>query len=501
MKDRFDLEILKLSAGKSTLHSVAAQITVSVIVILLTTLVALVFRFWGFAEISIGVVYILCVLIIARVTRGYVYGLAASVANILCFNYFFTEPYYTLHVYNRNYFTTFVVMLLASVLTSTLTSEILDSSALASKNEGITRMLYQITSSLAKASGVPEVACVSVRCISNLMDCDACFVTLGEDGVPDWEYTYSAAEHRVISKPAPQAETNEKGRYVLPVSSHSKRYGMLWFPGGASPAGEDEEKLLRSVAVQICVAMEREHLADEKKKVEAQAEREKLKSNLLRSISHDLRTPLAGISGLAEILQYNLEEDENREIARAIYDDANWLTHMVENILSLTKIQEGKMIQNIQQEAVEEIVAEAVKRAAKYAEKQKITVKIPHDVLFVPMDGKLIIQVLINLIDNAVKHSAPEQEIRVEVYPENDKVWFKVVDRGTGIPEDELPHVFDLFYRADHGQADSKRGIGLGLTICKSIIDAHGGSILAENNTEGGATLRFWLPYQGGIKN
>ena len=242
--------------------------------------------------------------------------------------------------------------------------------------------------------------------------------------------------------------------------------------------------------------MEREFLADEKKQIEAQAERERFKSNLLRAISHDLRTPLAGISGAAEILQYNLTNSEDKKLARGIYDDATWLTHMVENILSLTKIEEGKIIRDIQPEAVEEVVSEAVRRASKYSNNRKITVKIPDEVIFVPMDAKLIMQVLINLIDNAVKHSPTDSIIHVKIDCEKNKVWFRVIDHGTGIPPEDLPRIFDLFYRANHMLADSKRGMGLGLTICKSIIDAHGGSIFAENNPEGGATFRFWLPYK-----
>lgn len=484
-------------------NSVPTQIVISALVISAATLVALAFRQLGFSEISIAVVYILSVLIIARVTRGYVYGLISSVVNILCFNYFFTEPYYTLHVYNKNYFTAFLVMLLASFLTSTLTSKILDSSTAASKNEELTRMLYQITSSLAKASGVTEVAAVSVRCISNLMDCNTCFITLDENEVPNNEYSFSISDHRVNVSSLSNEKINDKlkGKFILSIANQENKYGVIYFPEKSITEVNDQVKQLHSIGMQICVAMEREHLAEEKKKIEAQAEREKFKSNLLRAISHDLRTPLAGISGAAEILQYNLNDGENRRLAKDIYDDANWLTHMVENILSLTKIEEGKMIQNIQMEAVEEIVAEAVKRASKYAGSHTITVKIPDEVLFVPMDGKLIVQVLINLIDNAVKHTTLDNEICVEIRPENRKVWFSVIDHGTGIPAEDVPHVFDLFYRAEHAHADSRRGIGLGLTICKSIIDAHGGSISAQNNTEGGVAVRFWLPYEGSVEN
>lgn len=477
-------------------YFVPVQIAISALIIAAVTFIALIFKQLGLSEISIAVIYVLSVLIIARVTRGYIYGLISSVANILCFNFFFTAPYYTFHVYNKNYITAFIVMLLASILTSTLTSKILDTSALANKNEMMTRMLYQITSSLAKASGVSDVAMVSTRCISNLLDCDATFIILNQTCFE--EYSLNHVENKVMKQTILEGELNQRidGKFVLPIANQTKKYGLIYLSTERKSLDDERIKLLDSICVQICVAMEREFLADEKKKIEAQAERERFKSNLLRAISHDLRTPLSGISGAAEILQYSLPDSENQKLAHGIYDDANWLTHMVENILSLTKIEEGKLIQNMQLEAVEEVVAESVSRSSKYTHDRKITVKIPDEVIFVPMDAKLIMQVLINLIDNAVKHSPAESIIRVEITLDKSKVWFKVMDEGTGIPTEDLPYIFDLFYRANHLHADARRGMGLGLTICKSIIDAHGGSIYAENNPGGGATLKFWLPYK-----
>jgi Osmosensitive K+ channel histidine kinase len=492
----------KMKCNSKFWRLVFIQLVISALIISSVTFLSLVFQQLGFSEINIAVIYVLSVLVIARITKGYVYSLISSVVNILCFNYFFTEPYYTLNVYNKNYLTVFVVMLIASLLTSTLTSKILQTSATASKNEKLARMLYQITSSLAKASGITEVVKVSVRCISNLAGCDTTFIIFKENRPNYQKYSFITSENRIDVQTVSEKDIDKivEGKYILPITNQLKKYGAICFDWKGMDSQADQDELLHSIGVQICVAMEREYLAEEKNRMQEQAEREKFKSNLLRAISHDLRTPLTGISGAAEILQYNLKDSENQKLAHGIYDDANWLTHMVENILSLTRIEEGKMIENVQPEAVEEVVADAVRRASKYSGDHRITVQIPDEVLFVPMNARLIIQVLINLIDNAVKHSPPDSEIHVKVNKEGYKVWFYVIDHGTGIPEEDLPHIFDLFYRAEHTHADSKRGMGLGLTICKSIVTAHSGAIFAENNPQGGTSLKFWLPYQGSMK-
>jgi two-component system, OmpR family, sensor histidine kinase KdpD len=245
--------------------------------------------------------------------------------------------------------------------------------------------------------------------------------------------------------------------------------------------------------MQINIAMEREYLAKEKETAKIETVQERFKNNLLRAISHDLRTPLAVITGASEMLLHSLDKPENINVAKEIHEDSIWLTRMVENILSLTRIQEGRLNLFTQLEAVEEIIAESIRRVQKYTPTHKISVAIPDDVIFIHMDSKLIVQVLINLLDNAVKHTSPEGNINVNVTLDSEKVWFEVSDNGTGIDENDLNNLFDIFYLPDNQRTDAKRGIGLGLAICKAIVNMHGGEIYAENKVTGGATFRFFL--------
>lgn len=464
--------------------------------LILATLLSMLFRRTGFPEGNIVVIYILSVLMVARFTKGYGYGILASVLGMFSFNFFFTAPYHTFNVYNKSYLITFAVMLIASLLTSALTSKILRSSLEATRREKQSNMLYRITSSLAKASTVSDVATIAVQSLSNLLDCDVSCILADDAGRLNREYRLRRGERRVLvrSLTGDLEQLAIQENDILPIANASHQYGLICLPKSRVPEEGGQEKLLSAISTQIFTAMDRERLSKEKEHAKNEADREKFKSNLLRSISHDLRTPLTGIAGSAEVLLYSLKDEDSRKLAQGIYDDASWLTRMVENILSLTKIQEGKLLLRKQPEAVEEIVAEAVTRASKYSDSRQIRIEIPDEVLFVPMDGKLIEQVLINLIDNSVKHTRPEDEIKVSVRAEQRGVRFSVSDQGPGVEPDELPKIFTLFYKGSGSQSDSRRGIGLGLPICKAIVTAHGGEITAENNPERGMTVSFFLP-------
>lgn len=231
---------------------------------------------------------------------------------------------------------------------------------------------------------------------------------------------------------------------------------------------------------------------------EAEIEQERYRGNLLRAISHDLRTPLSGIMGTSEMLIGMTKEDDPRhEMALGIHKDADWLHSLVENILSLTRLQDGRLNINKEPEALEEVIGGAIALITKRAPEQEIQVEMPEEVLMIPMDAKLMEQVFVNLLDNAVKHSGPAEPIIIYVEaPERESdVRITVADRGEGISEADLPNIFQTFYTSSGRDADSKQGIGLGLAICDTIVKAHGGTIKAGNRTDGqGAVFTFTIP-------
>lgn len=232
---------------------------------------------------------------------------------------------------------------------------------------------------------------------------------------------------------------------------------------------------------------------EEKQEVIVESEKEKMRGNLLRAISHDLRTPLTAILGSASVIRdsENISEETIKELADGIYNDSNWLIRMVENLLYVTRISgEGTKLKKAE-EVVEEIVGEAVGRVKHKYPEADIKIKIPDELLIVPMDSMLIEQVLINLIENSLKYAEDNSRVWVDVWENDGKVYFKVSDRGKGIPESMMKNLFNMG-KANQDTRNS-RGMGIGLCLCKSIINSHGGNIEAENNEYGGASFMFWL--------
>ncbi|NLG03514.1 MAG: GHKL domain-containing protein [Clostridia bacterium] len=237
----------------------------------------------------------------------------------------------------------------------------------------------------------------------------------------------------------------------------------------------------------------------EHNRVLLEAEREKSRSNLLRALGHDLRTPLTSILGASSAIMdndKNLVRSERLKLLSEIYEDAQWLIRMVENLLLVTRIDGEKAAEIVKvNEAVEELIPEAVMKLQKRFPDQHVSVKVPSNLLMVPMDAMLIEQVLINLMENAVLHGKHMTKINLEVWEEDGKAFFKVSDDGDGIKAEVLPHIFDGYYRMDDERtSDSKKNMGIGLSICNTIIKAHHGVLTAANKAEGGAAFTFYLP-------
>lgn len=235
----------------------------------------------------------------------------------------------------------------------------------------------------------------------------------------------------------------------------------------------------------------------QQEKLRAEAEKEKMRGNLLRAVSHDLRTPLTSIVGTTSALLENrgkFSEEQQVELLREAHDDAEWLIRMVENLLSITRINSRATRIRKTPEAAEEIVGEAVRKFQNRFPGARLTVSAPEELLIVPMDPILIEQVLINLLENALLHGKRPDGIEVSVGTEKGEAVFTVRDHGAGIPAAMFPHLFDGFAGGGEGEGDSKRNMGIGLSVCRSIVRAHGGAMRAENAPGGGAVFHFTLP-------
>ena len=290
--------------------------------------------------------------------------------------------------------------------------------------------------------------------------------------------------------------SSRKGVLQYPIKVQNRVYGTVIIEGD-EPLEAFENSVLLSILGDCAMTLENSRNAREKEEAKLQAEHEKFRATLLRSISHDLRTPLTTISGNASILLTNHEELDaftKQHMYQDIYDDSTWLHNLVENLLSVTKIEDGGMELNMQSQLVEEIVSEAIQHTNRSSTDHIITVFHENDLLLAQCDARLIVQVIINLVDNAIKYTPAGSHIKISTKQEDNNVIFSVADNGLGVPDSEKEHIFQMFYTGTAVTADSRRSIGLGLSLCRSIINAHGGEITISDNTPQGAVFTFTVP-------
>ena len=372
----------------------------SIVLIAAATAVGTLFRAAGFPETNIVIIYMLAVLLCARFTTGFVYGLAVSVIATAAFNFFFTAPYHSLQVYDPDYLVTFAVMTTVSLLTSALTSRVKKSVLEIALREKETQALYVLTNRLSETESTEEIARVTVESIRDVFQTRAELIWFDDSGISE-----TALMQRLEDTDGDCLTDGEN--CIWPINGRESRLGLLRIPAEAGQQlGKNQKKLLWSMLECAALAVDQFRAAQERLRYREESEHERYRGNLLRAISHDLRTPLSGIMGTSEMIRDMSREDDPRHaLAQGIWDDADWLRSLVENILNLTRLEDGRLVLQKQPEAVEEIIANALEHIAKRAPEREIGVDIPEDLLLVPMDARLIVQVLVNLLDNAFKHT------------------------------------------------------------------------------------------------
>lgn len=494
-----------------------ADIGKSIGILILSTLIGLWFDSLGFSEANIITVYILGVLLNAMVTKGKFCSAAASIFSVLVFNYFFTDPHFSLHAYNSGYPVTFLVMLSASFITSTLTKQAKEQARQSAQKAYRTEVLLETSRKLQQAKNQTEILRETAHQMVKLLDRTVIFYsahqnTLSEplvfskDGSNDDPNTYLGIEERAVAEwvyknnKRAGAATNTLSAakcMYLAVRSGSTVFAVVGVVmHGEPPLEAFEKSLMIAMLSDYALALEKEAMNESQKQISIQIQQEQLRANLLRAISHDLRTPLTSISGNAGILMGNssvLDETQKKNLYTDIYDDSMWLINLVENLLSITRIEDGKINLNLQSELLEEIITEALLHINRCSVEHHIETVLSDELLMAKMDSRLIIQVLINIVDNAIKYTPPGSHITLSARREKQMVLVEISDDGPGISEEAKARLFDMFYTADNIRGDGRRGLGLGLSLCKSIILAHGGTIYVKDNLPQGTTFCFTL--------
>ncbi len=488
----------------------------TLLLLIAATGLGLVFLRFGFSEANIITVFILGVLIISVVTINPVYSVAGSLASVLLFNWFFIEPRFSFHTYETEYAVTFAIMLASALITGTLANRMKWNARQSAREAFRTKVLLDTNQLLQKAEDPAEVIRTSARQIITLLDRDAAVYPRGEDGLE--EKTEFRADYSDGARSVPDENEKEIAEWVFrhqqsagfrlerygearsqyhAICLNGYCYGVIAIRLDRVPLEPFENSIVTSILGECALALENLRNAEEKERASVMVRNEQLRSNLLRSISHDIRTPLTSISGNASNLlsHYRQLDDATREqIFSDIYDDSEWLIDLVENLLSISRIENGQMELHLSSEVVGDVVEEALKHVDRNAAQHVITVRATDDILLADMDARLIMQVLINLINNAVKNTPPGSEIGIESRQAGGEAVVTVRDNGPGIPDGVKEHVFEMFYTGQNKVADGRRSLGLGLALCRSIVEAHHGRITLTDNEPSGCCFTVYLP-------
>src|SRR5262245_3170612 len=465
-----------------------------------------------FETSNLVMVYLLATVVVAtRHGRGP--SMLASVLSVAAFDFFFVPPYLTFAVSDTQYLVTFIVMLLVGLVVSGLTVRLRLQGEAARHREQRTAALFRMSRELASTRGVEELLRVAVRHIAELFRCEVIVllpdaaarlaprvVSAGsleldqnELGVARWAY-----EHR---QPAGLGTSTLPGARALylPLVAPRGPVGVLGVRPADPKSIEGPEQLhpLETFANQAALAVDRARLADEAQSAQVRVETERLRSSLLSSVSHDLRTPLATITGaVSTILDGGgrVDATTQRELLESVRDETERLNRLVQNLLEMTRLESGALTLHKEWFPLEEVVGGALSHLGRRLADRRIPVRLPPDLPLVQIDDVLIQQVVINLLDNALKYTPPASPITILATATDQSVTVEIADKGPGLPPGEEDHVFQKFVRGD---TVTGRGAGLGLAICRGIVEAHGGHIWAQNLPGGGVAFLFTLSLTG----
>ena len=481
------------------------------------TAVGWMFAHWGFTDANIIAVYLLAVLLTSVFTSGYFCGALASVLSVVLFNFFLTEPHLSLRAYDTGYPVTFAVMLCSALLTGTLAAKLKAHAQLSARDAYRTKILFDTNQRLQKAQSPGEIYQSTAAQLQRLLQCDLLIypaqngalssgILYPADGGAPCDISPADEEREVVCwvwenrrrAGATTGQYSNARRLYLAIRTAQQVYGVIGvFVDRQTPIDAFAYSILLSILGECALALESLRNAEEKEKAAVLAKNEQLRANLLRSISHDLRTPLTSISGNADTLIHNfdaLDGETRMRIFTDIYDDAQWLTELVENLLSITKMADGSVKLHLSDQVAEDVVSEAIRHIDRRCSEHPVTTDCGDEPLLIRVDARLIVQVLVNLVNNAIKYTPPGSEIHVAVLRRDGAAVFQVSDHGSGIPDALKELVFEMFFTGDNAVGDSRRSLGLGLALCRAIVHAHGGTISLTDNVPHGCVFSFTVP-------
>lgn len=451
---------------------------------------------------NLVMLYLLAV-VMAAVYLGRGPSILAAALSVLAFDFFFVPPRLTLVVADTEYGLTFIGLFVVGLVISSLAAQAREQAEAARRRETQTAELYALSRELAAAAELESIRRVLIRHIEQTFGCQAVVWLASE---PPSELILDERElalaHWVLWRGEPAGRQTglspEAGLRYLPLKTIRGVVGVLGVkePSAAEPLLSTEQlRLLEAFASQSALAIERAQLEAQARQAQVLQAAEKLQTALLNSISHDLRTPLVSITGALSSLEEDgerLDESTRRSLIENAREEAERLNRLVSNLLNMTRLEAGVLKVSQEPCDVQDVIGVVLEQLGDRPGAKQIAVTVPDDLPLVPMDFVLMTQVLVNLLDNALKYSPAQAPVEVKAQVVSGHLEIEVTDRGIGIPPDDLQHVFDKFYRVQ--RPGNVSGTGLGLSIGKGIVEAHGGFIVAENRPGGGTLITVALP-------
>ncbi|MBL8810193.1 MAG: sensor histidine kinase KdpD [Planctomycetaceae bacterium] len=475
----------------------------SLLVVVVSTLIS-----WSLSgtldPTNLAMIYMAGVVFVS-LTMGRGPSILATVLSIICFDVGFVPPYGRLSVSDSQYLVTFTVMMATGLLVSQLAERVRRQSLAAREREQRTAALYALSRELAELPTAEGIVASARRVLKNVIGTEIVLhttddirknETADDIGVIRW-----VLDHR---QPAGAGTSTLPGTGMLyvPLVAGDRCLGCLGIASdsqnvtarGRELLSRSRMELLEACAAQIAAALERCELAKEAENVRIQAETERLRNSLLSAVSHDLRTPLATLTGAASTLAEQgeaLSSSARKELAESMVDESDRLHRLVANLLELTRLEAGAIQLHRELQPIDEVIGVALARLHRQLRHHPVVVRIASDLPPVLIDELLMQQVLVNLLENAAKFSDRESTIELVVEKQNDRLVTEVMDRGQGLPRDREQQIFDKFVRGTDAKAS---GSGIGLAICRAIVELHGGTIEAHHREGGGSVFRFTIP-------
>ncbi len=463
---------------------------------------------------NIAMVFLLAVVLVSTAGRRFATSLAALLS-VAAFDFFFVPPSLTLAVTDVQYLITFAAMLIVGLLIAQLTASFRRVAEAARERAMRTGELYAMSRALGSARTSEDVASIAAARVHDSFAADALVLAaregvatldaIGSAGAPDWLDEREIAVARWASDHAAPAGI---GTTSLPAAAG--RHVPLVGPRGAigvlslrprdrrSLEATGAQTLLGTFADQIALALDRAALIESHQRATLDADRERLRSALLSSVSHDLRTPLASIAGAASTLldaPEAIDAGTRRELLRGIADEAERLSDLVSDLVFATRLEAGGVDPRREWTTVQEIVGSGIARLRDALAQRSFRTIVPHDLPLVRVDAVMMGQVIHNLVDNALRHTGTGAAVEIAAWLDEGDVMIQVRDTGPGLDPEEIRSVFNRFYRGARGR-ETGSGLGLGLTVCRGIVEAHGGRIWAQQAQGGGAAFTIALPLE-----